>query len=123
MRPVPVADVADLDNQWATYFMIDPLSGFAPAKWQARVGPVVLFRPGGMDISKKEVCCMHGFLDQLLDDFCEVAPKELTERFECFQTCFNEEHDDNGCFKGAWEEQEEEGERQQWQQGKEDSTT
>lgn len=121
MRPAPVADVADLDNQWATYLMIDPISGFAPPKWQARVGPVVVFRPDGTDISMKEVACMHGFIDQLLDDFSEVVPNEVTERFERFQTCFNKEHDDNGSFRGAWEE--EEGEEQQRQHRKKDSAT
>ena len=78
--PLSSTDRAALDNQWATYFLIDPTSGFAPARWQQQVGPVVLFRPGGAAISIKEVCCMHGFLDQLLDAFGDVARGALRHR-------------------------------------------
>ena len=72
-------DRAALDNQWATYFLIDPTSGFAPMAWQCAVGPVVLFRPGGAAISIKQVCCMESFLDLLLDTFSDVAPGALLE--------------------------------------------
>ena len=84
--------------------MIDPRSGLAPPEWQRSVGPVVLFRPDGKDISIKQVCCMHGFLDRLLDEFSEVAPGELLERmtlqqYTRFSTFFNEQHDENGNYK------------------------
>ena len=101
--PLSSTDRAALDNQWATYFLIDPTSGFAPARWQQQVGPVVLFRPGGAAISIKEVCCMHGFLDQLLDAFGDVARGALRHRmtpqhFGSFAASFNEEHDETGSF-------------------------
>ena len=28
---------ADFDNQWATWMMIEPVSGFAPPQWQVRL--------------------------------------------------------------------------------------
>ena len=98
-------DRAALDNQWATYFLIDPTSGFAPMAWQCAVGPVVLFRPGGAAISIKQVCCMESFLDRLLDTFSDVAPGALLEwmtplHFGRFAASFNARHnDDGGCLR------------------------
>lgn len=106
MKPGPLGSTerAALDNQWATYFLIDPTSGFAPIAWQSAVGPVVLFRPGGAAISIKQVCCMESFLDRLLDVFSDVAPGALLERmtplhFGRFAASFNAEHDDLGCLR------------------------
>ena len=66
----------------------------------------MLFRPDGQDLSFKQVCCMHGFHDQLLDKFSEVAPGELLEqmtpqRYMKFSTFFNEQHDENGNYRVA----------------------
>ena len=95
-------DRAALDNQWATYFLIDPTSGFAPMAWQCAVGPVVLFRPGGAAISIKQVCCMESFLDRLLDTFSDVAPGALLEwmtplHFGRLAASFNARHNDDGA--------------------------
>ena len=106
---MPVVHGAALDNQWATYFVVDAVNGFAPPAWQAQVGPVVLFRPDGADLSIKEACCMQDFLDRLLDRFGDVEPGGLLDQmtpqhFERFQTEFNEVHDETGSVKGAWDQ-------------------
>jgi hypothetical protein len=49
--------------------MIDPVSGFAPASWQSYVGPVLVFRPGGLDLSADDMDVINTFLDRLLDMF------------------------------------------------------
>ena len=38
---------ASMDNQLATYLMIDTESGFAPPEWQSGIGDVYLYRAGG----------------------------------------------------------------------------
>lgn len=59
-------DRADLDNQWATYMMIEPVSGFAPPDWQSHVGPVVVWRPDGA-VSSDDMALLNDFLSGLLE--------------------------------------------------------
>jgi hypothetical protein len=62
-------DRADFDNQWATYLMIDPASGFAPDKWQAFVGPVVVWRPSWEPFSEDDAFLIYDFLCTLLEKY------------------------------------------------------
>eukprot|EP00747_Dinoflagellata_sp_TGD_P070917 gnl/TRDRNA2_/TRDRNA2_156803_c0_seq1.p1 gnl/TRDRNA2_/TRDRNA2_156803_c0~~gnl/TRDRNA2_/TRDRNA2_156803_c0_seq1.p1 ORF type:complete len:299 (+),score=46.88 gnl/TRDRNA2_/TRDRNA2_156803_c0_seq1:57-953(+) len=65
-------DGADYDNQWATFLMIDPASGFAPDDWQAYVGPVVVWRPDGKNFTADDMCLVHEFISDLLDCYPHV---------------------------------------------------
>ena len=62
---------ADFDNQWATWMMIEPVSGFAPPRWQAHVGPVVVWRPDGGAVSSHDMCLLNDFLSALLDRYSD----------------------------------------------------
>ena len=59
----------DYDNQWATFLMIDPVTGFAPKKWQSNVGPVLVYRPEGLDLTADDMDVTNTFLNDLLDEF------------------------------------------------------
>ena len=70
-RPPELVDRADFDNQWATWMMIEPVSGFAPPRWQAHVGPVVVWRPDGVAVSSHDMCLLNDFLSALLDRYSD----------------------------------------------------
>ena len=57
----------DYDNQWATWLMIEPMSGLAPPKWQSYVGPVLVYRPNALDLSVDDMVVIHDFLYELMD--------------------------------------------------------
>jgi hypothetical protein len=57
----------DYDNRWATRIMIDPVSGFAPPKWLSFVGPVLVYRPKGLDLSFHDMLVIHDFLSDLMN--------------------------------------------------------
>ena len=59
----------DYDNQWATWMMIDPRSGFAPPEWQSYVGPVLVYRPGGFEYSYDDVNVTNDFVSALFDQY------------------------------------------------------
>ena len=42
---------AEYDNQWATWFIVNATSGFAPMEWQSWVGPTVLYREDHLPLS------------------------------------------------------------------------
>jgi len=68
VNPVkPLSDRWEFDNQWTTYMMIEPRSGFAPFEWQAFNGPVLVYRPGGLDFGVNDMVAVNEFTDQLLD--------------------------------------------------------
>lgn len=60
--------LTDFDNQWATWLMIEPKSGFAPPEWQAYVGPVVVWRPDGA-VSSHDMALLNDFLSIMLDHY------------------------------------------------------
>ena len=70
----------DYVNQWATFCMIDADDGFAPMSWQDYVGPVQIFRPGGvLDFTKEDMIIFNDFLNRLLNSYGSeegVNPKE-----------------------------------------------
>ena len=66
------ADRAKYDNEWATFLMIDPLMyGFAPDRWQAFVGPVVVWRASLEPFSSDDASLLHDFLTDLLDKYAQ----------------------------------------------------
>lgn len=64
------------DNYYATNFMVAPSTGLAPAPWQALVGPVVIWRPGGEPFSADDACLVRGFIDHLLKQYPDIDVKE-----------------------------------------------
>ena len=78
-----LAERIDFDNQWATWMMIEPVSGFAPPQWQAHVGPVVVWRPDadGGAVSSQDMKLFHDFLSTALDRYSDgdvVPERDLT---------------------------------------------
>lgn len=71
----------DLDNHWATFIMMDPLTGVAPDKWQGCVGPVVLWRPGWEPFSAGDVCLLHSFISDLWEQYSHGPMKEDLQEY------------------------------------------
>lgn len=80
---VPLRERVDYDNQWATFFMIDPVTGFAPPKWQSFIGPVLVYRPEGMHLSMDDICVLNDVIYRLLDKYGDgdvVPSRDITPR-------------------------------------------
>jgi hypothetical protein len=62
--------------------MIDAVSGFAPMEWQSMVGPQLVYRPGGKDLSTTDVAAMNDIIFRLLDEYSEgrMTPEKITPR-------------------------------------------
>lgn len=58
-----------LDNQPATWLMIDPHTGFAPLAWQGNVGPVTIARSDKQPLLSAQLDIIHEFVSHLLDLF------------------------------------------------------
>lgn len=54
------------DNYYGTNFMVSPSTGLAAIEWQALVGPVILWRPGGEPFSADDACLVQEFISTLL---------------------------------------------------------
>lgn len=89
----------DYDCQFATWLMIDPKSGFAPDKWQSWVGPVVVYRPGGLDFGSDDINVLTQWVSTLLDYYSEPGfdyTKWLTpKRFQKFKEDWIEDKREN----------------------------
>lgn len=59
-----------MDNQRA-YLMIDPISGFAPYQWQTRVGPVLVYRPGGLNLNFYDMVCVNTYFHEIIDLYAD----------------------------------------------------
>ena len=71
LRVTRVKPLSDLvGNQWATWMMIEPVSGFAPPHWQSHVGPVVVWQPNGA-VSSHDMALLNDFLSMLLLRYSE----------------------------------------------------
>ncbi|KAL0572396.1 hypothetical protein V5O48_009556 [Marasmius crinis-equi] len=55
------------DNQAVTFLMIDPESGFAPARWQKNVGPVTIVRGDHNPLTLVALEMIWMFCDRILD--------------------------------------------------------
>lgn len=71
VAPSAMLRTASLDNQVATYLMIEPSSGFAPAFWQSNVGEVVISRGDGRALEEEHVYALWEFFCQMLDAYGE----------------------------------------------------
>jgi len=58
-----------LDNQSVTYLMIDPESGFAPARWQCGVGQVTVARQDKTPLAKLDLEKIWMFCDRIIGYF------------------------------------------------------
>lgn len=70
---VPLHELVDKNNQRATYIMVEPHNGIAPWEWMDDVGPVVVYRPGGLDFGHVDMNAILNFLRELLDKYA-VGP-------------------------------------------------
>lgn len=100
---IPLNERVDYDNQWATFLMINPNDGFAPMDWQSYVGPVLVYRPGGLDCNVDDMTVVNDYLNELLDVFADEGQKETRkwinkEFFQSFARRNQSDHEENGCF-------------------------
>lgn len=73
--------VPGTNNQWCTYFMIDPVSGLAPYHWQD-LGTVIICRQDRMPVSMNQVNLLGDFFSILIsmfgsDDDSTICDKEM----------------------------------------------
>ncbi|KAJ7170908.1 hypothetical protein C8R43DRAFT_875290, partial [Mycena crocata] len=73
-NPLSMRRDAGLDNQRATFLMIDPESGFAPPEWQSCVGSVTVMRRDGKPLTLESIETIWMYHDHLLDCFGDGAP-------------------------------------------------
>jgi hypothetical protein len=73
----PLGGRADYDNRFATFLMVDPVTGFAPPEWQSYVGPVHVWRPGGGEnLTVRDVDVLYDYIyGTLMDLYSERALK------------------------------------------------
>ena len=64
-------DSSDFCCQRATFLMIEPVSGFAPMEWQDMVGPVLVYRPGGLKLDSNDVNLLIDWFSCLLENYPE----------------------------------------------------
>ena len=62
-------DRADFDNQFVTYLMVDPITGFAPMEWQSFVGPAMVWRASGLPFSADDAYLVHEYLSTLMHKY------------------------------------------------------
>ncbi|KAJ7163742.1 hypothetical protein C8R46DRAFT_1101217 [Mycena filopes] len=72
-NPLSMRHDAGLDNQRATYLMIDPESGFAPPEWQTCVGSVTVMRKDGRPLTRESIETIWMYHDHILDLFGDGA--------------------------------------------------
>ena len=58
-------------NQFATYLMVEPLTGFAPLSWQDDVGEVLLVNTDGRDTTVKHAQALWGYMYTLMNAYGE----------------------------------------------------
>lgn len=69
---VPLGKGVERDNPWATWMMIEPHNGIAPFEWLGGdVGPVLVYRPGGLDFGHEDATSINEFLSGLLDEYAD----------------------------------------------------
>ena len=88
------------DNQWATWLMIEPHDGLAPMMWQQDVGPVLVYRPGGLDLGNDDIVNINTYLFGILDEYSDGLgrnPKEWVNQ-EYFQRVLRYEKN-NSMYK------------------------
>lgn len=77
-RIVPnLARGVETDNVHATWLMIDPVSGFAPAAWQGGIGSVYVARPDRTPLTQAVLLGITDWLSFILDAFGEMPPEKI----------------------------------------------
>ncbi len=61
------------DNPHATWLMINPATGFAPAEWQRGVGNVIVARADGEALEVKTLGALTDYISDILDAFGDGA--------------------------------------------------
>lgn len=64
------------NNQWCTFLMIDPISGYAPPQW-SMLGTVLICRKDRMPITATHFCHLGDFMSHILDQFGGTNDKEI----------------------------------------------
>ena len=80
MKTEPVVTLEssfDAVNQHATWLNIDLASGFAPPEWQSNVGPVVVVRTDGIDMSEADLDRAVNIVSDVLDKFGDGEPFDV----------------------------------------------
>ena len=73
--------LADLDNQPATFFMIDPTSGLAPDCWQWNIGEVTVFRRDGVPFTSTHFWALWDFFCCVMEDYNDMSPREVAAKY------------------------------------------
>ncbi|KAJ6588788.1 hypothetical protein B0H19DRAFT_922068 [Mycena capillaripes] len=93
-NPLSMRRDPGLDNQKATYLMIDPESGFALPEWQMCVGSVTVMRKDGKPLTLESIETIWMYHDHLLDLFGDGATPRRTltgDGFKKYCTNYKEE--------------------------------
>ena len=67
------------DNPHATWLMIDPTTGFAPAKWQSGVGNVIVARADGKALETATLGAITDYISDIMEAFGDGA--EAAQRY------------------------------------------
>ncbi|KAJ7064911.1 hypothetical protein C8F01DRAFT_1021620 [Mycena amicta] len=97
--PLTMVRDAGLDNQRATYLMINPVDGFAPPEWQMCVGSVTVMRQDGQPLTRESIETIWMYHDHLLDLFGDGSPphNQMTRKmFQKYCASYKEERLMNG---------------------------
>ncbi|KAJ7640878.1 hypothetical protein DFH06DRAFT_1215498 [Mycena polygramma] len=84
-NPLSMRRDPGLDNQKATFLMIDPVSGFAPPEWQMCVGSVTVMRKDGKPLTQESMETIWMYHDHLLDLFGDGTPPTRTMTSDGFK--------------------------------------
>ncbi|KAF8064422.1 hypothetical protein FPV67DRAFT_221908 [Lyophyllum atratum] len=82
MKRGELTDDASLDNQIATYLMIDKINGFAPPEYQKQVGTITVMRKDGKPLTPESIETIWMYHDHLLDLFGDepyIARKAMNQ--------------------------------------------
>ncbi|KAK7039541.1 MYND-type domain-containing protein [Favolaschia claudopus] len=94
-NPLDMRRDPELDNQRATYLMIDPESGFAPPEWQMCVGSVTVMRKDGKPLTRQSIETIWMYHDRLLDMFGDTGapPRRMmtSDGFKRFCASYKDE--------------------------------
>lgn len=55
------------DNQFATYIMADPLTGFSPDEFQSKAGTIILFREDQIELSDEDLNYIWNYFAMLMN--------------------------------------------------------
>ncbi|KAL0571133.1 hypothetical protein V5O48_010825 [Marasmius crinis-equi] len=100
----------DRDNQAVTFLMIEPMSGFAPARWQKNIGPITIVRGDHKPLTRVALEMIWMFCDRILDIFGDDTgtPWEMYTREAFVEFCedYKEDHMQFPLRKAEMEAQE-----------------